>query len=209
MAQTVLAQIAPAPGAPAVPLSPEDAEREQRRRVLAGGIDPQAKLDANAPIHISSDSFSLDAKNRVFTYSGNVEAFQADLFITAEEMVGGYDENNRLQEVVCRNDVVVTRGERLRALANRAVYYVEEQRIELTEGPEVIERNNALSADKITLFLAEDRSAAEGRVRVKLIREQGDQGITGVLDRPQTHAMPQPESPAQAEVDKNIQEGGA
>ncbi len=158
-------------------------KREERREILAGGIDPQAKMDPSEPIYVSSDTLSLDAKKRIFTYKGNVEAFQADLFITAEEMIGTYDENNRLKEVVCHSDVVVTRGDRLRAIANKAVYDVANQNIVLSEGPEVIERSNALSADRITLYIDEDRSEAEGRVRVKLIREQeGNEGVRSLFD---------------------------
>ena len=56
----------------------------------------------------------------------------------------------------------------MRASSDKAVYDVKADTIELTEAPELFHNGNNLTADKVTLFLAEDRSKAEGNVRVKV-----------------------------------------
>jgi lipopolysaccharide transport protein LptA len=100
-----------------------------------------------------------------------VEILRADVKITADAVIGRYDANNRLQTIVCEDNVVVTRGEDLRASSDRAVYHVPTATIVLTEGPELARGGNVLSADKITVFVNEDKSEAEGNVRVKVIQE--------------------------------------
>ena len=142
---------------------------------------PLVKLTVNPdgtrpPIYIKSDTFHLDARNHTFTYRGNVQAWQDDVLMTADVMNGNYDEHNKLQIITCENNVVITRGDYLRASSNRAVYHVPQNTVELTESPELINRGNALTADKVTPYLDEDRNEAEGDVRVKLIEETAKEG---------------------------------
>jgi lipopolysaccharide transport protein LptA len=132
------------------------------------------------PLFIKSNTLTLESRERVFTYRGNVEATKGDMKITSEVMRGNYDEENRIKTITAEGNVAITRGEDLKATSNRAVYTVATATIVLTEGPEVINNGNALTADKVTLFLNEDRSEAEGEVRVKVIK-QGEEGGKGVL----------------------------
>lgn len=131
---------------------------------------------SNEPMFIRSDNFQLDSKNRLFHYRDNVQVIKGDLTITSDIMTGKYDANNQLQEMVAENNVVITRGDRLRATSNRAFYDIAKDKITLTEGPELNDRGNVLTADKVILLVKEDRSEAEGHVRVKVTKsdEQGD-----------------------------------
>lgn len=129
---------------------------------------------SDEPVYIKSDSLSLDSKSRVFTYEDNVEVVRGELSITCDRVIGTYDENNELQKVVCEDNVVVTKGPALRASANRAVYTLSKKTIELTEAPELAREGNILFADKITIFVEEDRSEAEGNVRVKVIKPEDE-----------------------------------
>lgn len=122
------------------------------------------------PLYIKSDTLELNSKARVFVYKGNVELVRDDVTITATTIEGKYDAQSRLETVVCRGNVVITKGEGMRATSNRAVYNVAAATIELTEAPELFREGNALSADKVTIFIKEDRSEAEGNVRVKVIK---------------------------------------
>ena len=122
------------------------------------------------PVFIRSDNFQLDSKNRLFIYRDNVEVVKGDLTITADVMNGKYDTNNVLQEITCENNVVITRGDRLKATSNHAFYDLKKDRITLTEGPELNDRGNVLTADKVIILVKEDRSEAEGHVRVKVIK---------------------------------------
>ncbi len=148
----------------------EDSSGEKKSSSLQGVL--ASGSDDNAPVYIKSDSLSLDSISRVFTYKGNVEIKKADLTLTSDTVAGKYDANNELQIIVCQGNVVVTRGETLRAIANKAVYRVAEAKIVLTENPELMRQGNVLAADKITIFVDEDRSEAEGNVRVKVVNAE-------------------------------------
>ena len=127
---------------------------------------------SNAPLYVKSNSLQLDTLKRVFTYRGNVEVTRDDMLITTDLMTGFYNEKNQIQEIVCDDNVVITRGEALRASSNHAVYKVPEGVIVLTESPELINKGNALTADKVRIYVDEDRSEAEGNVRVKVIKSE-------------------------------------
>jgi lipopolysaccharide transport protein LptA len=119
---------------------------------------------------IKSKTLTLDAKKRVFTYRDNVEIVRDDLNITANTVVGNYDENDEIKLITCEGNVVITRGPELRATSNRASYDVPRGVITMTEGPELTDKGNVLNADKVTIYVNEDRSEAEGNVRVKVIK---------------------------------------
>ena len=130
--------------------------------------------DKDAPLFIKSNTLRLDSQRRIFTYEGEVELVRGAVQLTAERVIGRYDEANKLQIALCEGNVVVTKGEDSRATANKAIYRVASETIELSEDPELLRQGNLLSADKITMYLNEDRSEAEGNVRVKVI--QSDEG---------------------------------
>ena len=146
------------------------AEKTESKGSFAQLQDDEELKDA--PLTIRSDSLDFDAKARVFVYKDNVEIKKGALLITAKLVTGTYGEDNKLLTIVCENDVVITKGEEMKATANRAIYKVPEGIVELTEGPELQNGANALTADKIKLFIEEDRSEASGDVRVKVIKSQ-------------------------------------
>jgi lipopolysaccharide transport protein LptA len=151
-----------------------------------GGLESALKGSpgqGGEPMFIRSDNFQLDSKNRLFIYRDNVEIVKGDLTITADVMNGKYDANNHLEEVVCENNVVITRGDRLRATSNRAFYDVRGDKITLTEGPELNDRGNVLTADRVIILVKEDRSEAEGHVRVKVVKSDGQADVLKNMKR--------------------------
>ncbi len=125
---------------------------------------------SEGPVFIQSDTLSLNSKERIFTYKGNVKIKRADVEITTDIMVGKYAENQELETIVCQGNVVVTRPPETRATSNRAFYNLKSGKIELTENPELARGSNVLVADKIIMYVDEDKSEAEGNVRVKVIK---------------------------------------
>lgn len=123
------------------------------------------------PTFIKSDSLSLQTETRTFTYSGNVEVAQGDMVLTAEKMEGHYDENNRIKDLIAKGKVLITKGPTIKASGEKAVYDAASATVVLSENPELQQEGSILSADKIRVYLNEDRSVAEGTVRVKLIQE--------------------------------------
>lgn len=147
------------------------ADKRKNGVLLTEGLGLKGKgQQSDEPLEIKSKSLDLDAGARVFTYRGDVVVTQGDLTIVSDLMVGRYDDQNRIQTVTCEKNVVITRGPSLRATSNRATYFVPKGVIELTEGPELFRDSNALSADKVTIFVNEDRSEAEGNVQVKVVK---------------------------------------
>lgn len=127
--------------------------------------------DDKSPIFINSDNLSANSEKRVFVYTGNVELRRGDVFATSDKLIGFYDVNNKIETIVFERNVVITRGEGMRASSGRAEYDMKSGIIEMTENPELAQIGNVLTADKVLLFVAENRSEAVGNVRVKLIQD--------------------------------------
>ncbi|MDD2942120.1 MAG: lipopolysaccharide transport periplasmic protein LptA [bacterium] len=147
-------------------------EAEETKTNVASTLGAD-KFDSSQPLYINSNSLELDAEGRVFTYRGDVKISQGEMLITAEKVTGTYDDKNQMDEVVCEKNVVISKGDNLRAAAQRGVYKVKDSVVTLTEGPEVYNKGNILTADVIRVFLNEDRSEAEGNVRVKVVQTEG------------------------------------
>ena len=105
-------------------------------------------------------------------YSGNVEVKQGDMTLTSDLLEGKYDASNKIEELIAKQNVVIIKGEDIRAHGQRATYNAAEETLLLTENPELQQNGSVLTADLITIFLKENRSTAEGSVRVKLINEE-------------------------------------
>ncbi len=142
--------------------------------------------DRNLPLFVTSVKLFGNAKTRVFRYLGNVEITQGDIFITADEVLGKYNEQDKLETVVCENNVVITKGAGMQASSQRAEYDVDKGVIVLTEGPELMQHGNVLTADKVIFYVDEDRSEAEGNVQVKVWKPasaNGASSITGEVSK--------------------------
>ena len=134
---------------------------------LAGFQQSAGKL----PTFVKSDHLSLKSDARTFTYSGNVEITQGDMKLTSETMDGNYDENNKIKQLIAKGNVLITKGPQIKATGQRAIYDADTDTVVLTENPELQQDGSILSADRIRVYLSENRSVAEGTVRVKLIEK--------------------------------------
>jgi len=126
------------------------------------------------PILVKSNTLELDSVSREFVYKGNVEVRRDELFITSDLMRGFYNDANELTLIKCEGNVVITRDVSLRATSDYAEYNLAQDTIVLTESPELQHKGSALTADKVTIFVKEDRSEAEGDVRVKILNTEPD-----------------------------------
>lgn len=124
------------------------------------------------PTYIKSDTLTLKSEEKLFVYSGNVEVLQGDMTLTSDILEGTYDENNKIQQLVARQNVVIIKGDGIRAHGERATYEAATETVLLTENPELQQNGSVLTADLIKIFLKENRSAAEGSVRVKLVSDK-------------------------------------
>ena len=126
------------------------------------------------PTTITSDSLSINAKQRIFTYKGNVLVTQGDLLMKSKIIEGSYNEGNQIQKLVAKGDVVISKQE-IKATSQQAIYDATTAIVTLTDNPQLQQQGTVLIADRIKIFLNENRSQAEGSVRVTVVNIN-DQG---------------------------------
>jgi lipopolysaccharide transport protein LptA len=152
---------------PAAKNTPKAAETKKVTQGL-GGIANDDALK-KAPTIINSKSLEVDSNNRIFYYKQAVVVKQADLTLLCDELEGHYDQNNQIEKLIAKKNVLITKGATIKASSQRAVYEAKSQIITLTQNPQLEQNGSLLSADVVKVFVAEDRSVAEGDVQVTLI----------------------------------------
>lgn len=128
------------------------------------------------PTYIKSDTLNLKSDDRVFVYSGNVEVKHGDMTLTTDTLEGKYSQNNKVELLTAKGNVLVLKGDTLRANGEKGVYEAGTEVVTLTENPELQQNGSVLTADIIKLYLNENRSSAEGAVRVKMVKTPGADG---------------------------------
>jgi lipopolysaccharide export system protein LptA len=121
------------------------------------------------PTNIKSDALNLNAKDRVFVYKGNVVVTQGDMTLTSKLVEGNYNDLNQIQKITAKGDVVITKQE-IKATSQLAIYDAVSSIVTLTDNPQLQQGESVLIADRIKVYLNEDRSQAEGNVRVTFVK---------------------------------------
>lgn len=130
---------------------------------------------SKAPTNISADSLTLYNEKRTFTYTGNVVVTQADLTLHSDFLDGNYSDKNEIEKIVARSNVEITKGAEMKATGQRAEYNALNRTIVLTETPSIEQNGNTLTADLIRIYIDENRSIAEGNVKVTM--KSADDGL--------------------------------
>jgi lipopolysaccharide transport protein LptA len=125
----------------------------------------------NVPTVITSKTVSLNSSKKTFIYEGNVSLVKDDLKMNSNKLIGKYNDSQGIDELTALEKVVITKGTQIKARSNKAVYDKKTETMILTENPEVTQEESILTADVVRIFLKENRSLAEGNVRVKLIQK--------------------------------------
>ncbi|MFC1868356.1 lipopolysaccharide transport periplasmic protein LptA [Thermodesulfobacteriota bacterium] len=130
------------------------------------------KDDKAGPIVIKSKTFEIDNKKLIVTFSGDVDARRDDLIINCGKMLihyrnmsGGQDPDNvraSIDRIIATEKVKISRPDGGSAIAEKAIYYHDDEKIVLTGKPVVKQGNDFVEGSKITLFLQENRSIVEG-----------------------------------------------
>ena len=137
-----------------------------------GPLDQKAFDDSftKLPTNITSDTLTLRQDDRLFIYEGNVKVVQGDMTITSNTLEGTYDNDNKIQKLTAKGDVVIVKAD-ITAKGQQAFYEAGPSTVTLVENPEVTQNKSILTADKIRIFLKENRSEAEGQVRVIMVNK--------------------------------------
>jgi lipopolysaccharide export system protein LptA len=164
---------------------------------MANMMDSKAFDDSfgKFPTNITSDSLTFNAKDRVFSYVGNVQVTQGDMRLTSKTLEGTYSEKNELLKLVAKGDVFIAKQD-IQATGQIASYDAVAAIVTLTENPQLQQKESILRADKIKIFLNENRSQAEGDVRVTFVNSKD--GNPGLPSLNPTAAQPSPAPTAAA-----------
>ncbi len=124
------------------------------------------------PIHIKSDLMEANDQAGVVVFTGSVVATQDDLTINSDRMEVVYskqgnktaaDDASRrsIDRIIAIGHVHITKGTRI-ATAEKAVYEKPTEKIILTGSAQVMEGQNRVKGDVITMFVNESRSIVQG-----------------------------------------------
>lgn len=142
----------------------------------AGKPGPAASAPATegkgAPVVVDSDTLESMQKEGLSIFKGNVVARQNNSVQYADRMEVYTDaKSDRIERVVSTGNVrIITRDCRM-GTASRTEYYDAEQRVVLIGNARVWREADVVTGERITIYLAEDRSLVEGgkQERVKAI----------------------------------------
>jgi lipopolysaccharide export system protein LptA len=138
---------------------------------------------SNSPIVIDAERMEALRKEGLVIFTGNVVAKQDNSTQTADRMeVYLDDKGERVLRIISTGNVKIVTEDCRTGTARRAEYYDDDQRLLLLGNAKVWQEENVVTGEKITIWLAEDRSLVEGGTpeRVKSVfypkREEKSEG---------------------------------
>ena len=130
--------------------------------IAASGDSGQPRAGKREPIVITSTSMEADKLGERVTFEGDVILKKEGMTLSSDSVNVMYDAGTKaIREIEALGNVTVRKEGRV-ALANRALYYSLEEKIVLTGDARILENDNQLGGDRITLFIRDDRSIIEG-----------------------------------------------
>ncbi len=154
----------------------------------AGGAKAPRGADPNQPVNVDADKLESDQKQGLVIFTGNVIAQHNGSTQYADRMEVYLDsQSNRVLRTVSTGSVKIITRDCRTGTAQRAEYYDAEQRVVLIGDARVWQDENVVTGDRITIYLAEDRSVvesgAQGRVKGVFYPKREGEGAT-VATRP-------------------------
>jgi lipopolysaccharide export system protein LptA len=169
-ATPVWAQASPPRGRPTPPAPRESGAAAKPKPPGPLGRPPVD--DRNAPVTVDADQLENLQKEGLIVFTGNVVASQNNSTQYADRMEVYLDAkgDNIVRTISTGNVRIITKDCRM-GTARRAEYYDAEQRVVLLGNARVWREDNVVTGDRITIYLAEDRSVVEGgkQSRVKAV----------------------------------------
>jgi lipopolysaccharide export system protein LptA len=126
----------------------------------------------DAPVTVDADQLENIQKEGLVVFSGNVVASQNSSTQWADRMeVYLDDKGDKIVRTISTGNVRIVTRDCRNGTARRAEYYDAEQRVVLIGNARVWRDDNVVTGERITIYLAEDRSVVEGgqQERVKAV----------------------------------------
>jgi lipopolysaccharide export system protein LptA len=119
--------------------------------------------DRTAPVTVDADRLEAFQKEGLVVFTGNVVARQSTSVQYADRMDVYLDPaGDRIARTVSTGNVRIVTTDCRMGTARRAEYYDAEQRVLLIGDARVWQEDNVVTGERITIYLAEDRSLVEG-----------------------------------------------
>lgn len=140
-------------------------------------------IDRNSPVTIDADQLENLQKEGLIVFTGNVVASQTGSTHYSDRMEVYLDSKGDgiVRTVSTGNVKIITKDCKI-GTAKRAEYYDAEQRVVLVGNARVWQEDNVVTGERITIYLAEDRSVVEGgkqeRVKAVFYPKGGEQQST-------------------------------
>jgi lipopolysaccharide export system protein LptA len=123
------------------------------------------------PLHIQSDSLSVDYKKNSAMWKGHVHAARADGQLTSDSLKVIYGKDfHELQNMIASGNVRISRGTQW-STSNQAVLDQAQQTVVLTGDPIVHDGNDQIAGSRITVYLKTGESVVEGAKAVIFPRQ--------------------------------------
>jgi lipopolysaccharide export system protein LptA len=151
------------------PTPPRESTSPAKPKPAAGPLAPPTGDDKNAPVTVDADQLENRQKEGLIVFTGNVVANQNGSTQYADRMEVYLDAkgDNIVRTVSTGNVRIVTKDCRM-GTARRAEYYDAEQRVVLIGNARVWREDNVVTGERITMYLAEDRSVVEGNTQARV-----------------------------------------
>lgn len=154
----------------------------------AAGSPAGNQNDRNAPVTVDADQLENIQKEGLVVFTGNVVANQNRSTQWADRMeVYLDDRGDKIVRTVSTGNVRIITKDCRSGTAKRAEYYDAEQRVVLIGNARVWRDDNVVTGERITIYLAEDRSVVEGgqQERVKAVFYPKSQDEAAARPKPQ------------------------
>jgi lipopolysaccharide export system protein LptA len=140
--------------------------------IAAASGNARPAKNTREPLVITSNSMHAEELGNKVTFADKVTLKQEGMTLTSDVMTVYYDAGSKdIQKVEAHGNVAVRKDGRV-AHSNNALYSQAEETIVLTGDANIIENDNKIDGEKITLFMADDRSIIEGKGKVKFFKDK-------------------------------------
>jgi lipopolysaccharide export system protein LptA len=129
-------------------------------------------------VEIEADRLDVNTQNGQAVFRGNVTATQGDILVKGATLTLFYDNTSqKVTSLIAENDVYVLWQDK-EASCDKAVYNLDENRMELTGDVIITKGQERLSGQKVVVDMASDQQVVEGgggrvKIRVNTQKESG------------------------------------
>jgi lipopolysaccharide export system protein LptA len=132
---------------------------------------PAAAATTTNSTVVTSDQFKLDMPSKQGLFTGNVVVTGSDFKLKSREMQVFFDENNKIKRMIARGNVETEQADRT-TKSGQLDYIISENKIILTESPQVIQSRNTVTGNTITIYRDTNRMDVDGRNRMILYENE-------------------------------------